>query len=664
MVRISLARTLASRSESELIDLHDRWIGGTPPARRADLVQNLRDRMVDPVSVSNFCSGLYGALAPVFRVLSEDAGGGHDFDALRTNATKEGVAERSVRHALADLVSTGLVAQVSHGSNGSTKNLWGIPEELAAVLPERGAQEMVTSSPISLRGWLTEFYRKKMPAAASGEAVRKMYTLLAGEASVVSRLNNLEAPVREVVEELAMRWGGLLPVGDYDELGSECKIDTVIKALEKNSLGTRLALNLENSGIRQNGRVLCLFQEVVVAVLKNHSLTGEPSPEAIASIGVDFVSNFSRFASFVEGDTVRFTTRGTIYKSTGKRIAEQLLPNPGREFRRFEILELEYRFALACHFIDRTGARSFRLTPEAQEFLSMTLLEKQRLMLDWFVEDRELPGDLSHQLRLRRTTLRYIKRLEPGVWYDAMFLPFVARNHHLADLTSAEESVSDKGTFPVRSSADLQSLAWNLFVWMRKYLYLLGIIDMAYDDSGRAVAIRLTRVGAELLDIIPGREIEGSGHVVVNPDFEVVLFPDRRCHELVYRLDRFANREFTDSLYHYRITPASLHRALSEGMQLDEIIQLLNENSRTPMPQNVSYSLESWARKGGLVTLSKDGRLSCEHKEVLDRLTLHPELRSLGFDRLDDSTVQLHGEVEVESLSAWVRDYGASLRSA
>ena len=664
MVRISLARTLASRSESELIDLHDRWVGGSPPARRADMVQNLRNRMVDPVSVSNFCSGLYGALAPVFRILSEDAGDGHDFESLRSSATKEGVAERSVRPALADLVSTGLIAHVSQGSNGATKYLWGIPEELAAVLPEHGAQELVTSSPISLRGWLTEFYRKKMPAAAGGEAVRKMYTLLAGEASVLSRLNNLDAPVRDVVEELAMRWGGLLPVGDYDELGSEIKIDPVIKALEKNSLGTRLALNLETSGIRQNGRVLCLFQEVVVAILNNHSLTGEPKPESIASIGVDFVSNFSRFASFVEGDTVRFTTRGTIYKSTGKRIAEQLLPNPGREFRRFEILELEYRFALACHFIDRTGARSFRLTPEAQSFLNMTLLEKQRLMLDWFVEDRELPGDLSHQLRLRRTTLRYIKRLKPGVWYDAMFLPFVARNHHLAALTSTEETVKDNASFPVRSSADMQSLSWNLFVWMRKYLYLLGIIDMAYDDTGRAVAIRLTRVGAELLDIIPGREIEGSGHVVVNPDFEVVLFPDSRCHDLVYRLDRFADREFTDSLYHYRITPASLHRALAEGMQLDTIIQLLNDNSRTPMPQNVSYSLESWARKGGLVTLSENGRLSCERKEVLDRITLHPELRGLGFDRLDDSTVQLHGEVEVESLSAWVRDYGASLRSA
>ncbi|MGB0952956.1 MAG: helicase-associated domain-containing protein [Planctomycetota bacterium] len=664
MVKISLARTLATRSESELIDLHDRWVGGSPPPRRADLVQVLRDRMVDPATVSDLCAGLYGALAPVFRVLAKGPGKGLALDKLSTKTAKEGIASRSLRPALADLVQTGLIAQVMAGRNGNAHPVWGIPEELGEVLPTAGAPEMVQSSPLSLRGWLTEFYQRKMPAAAGGEAVRKMYTLLAGEAAVMSRVQSLEEDVRALVENLAMRYGGILPAGDFDELVTNLKLEKVVKALEKNSLGTMLELNLEPSGIRQNGRVLCLFQEVVVAILKNGSLHGEPAQDAIASIGIDFVSNFSRFASFVEGDTVRFTVRGSIYKSTGKRIAEQLLPNPGREFRRFEILELEYRFALACHLIDRTGERSFRLTPTGQDFLNMTLLEKQRLMLDWFVEDRELPGDLSHQLRLRRTTLRYIKRLEPNTWYDAMFLPFVARNHHLADLTAQEQNVADKNSFPVRSSADVQSLSWNLFVWMRKYLYLLGIIDMAYESSGRAVAVRLTRVGAELLDVIPGREIEGSGHVVVNPDFEVVLFPDRRSHDLVYRLDRFCDREFTDSLYHYRITPASLHRALSEGMTLDEIFDLLQDRSRTPLPQNVSYSLESWARKGGLVTFRENGRLECEQKEVLDRITLHPELRGIGFERVDDETVQLHGEVPVEDLSSWIRDYGASLRVA
>jgi hypothetical protein len=595
MVEISLARTLALRSESELVDLHDRWIGGVPPLRRPELVQVLRDRMSEPLVVSNLCSGLYGALAPVFRVLSQNVGIGMEIEFVSAAAMKEGVAERSVRHALADLVATGLVAHVHTGRNGTTRNVWGIPIELREILPLAGAPEAVTSSPLSLRGWLDAFYRKRMPGVSSGEAVRKMYRMLAADAAIMQRVDSLSAPLQTVIVELVSRWGGILPASQAGELHSPLHLDEIAAGLENASLGTLQVLNLEASGIRQNGRVITVFHEVVLTLLRARSGTSTYPPECIASIGVDFVSNFSRFASFVEGDTVRFTVSGTIFKSTGKRIAEELLPNPGREFRRFEILELEYRFALACNFIDRTGQRSFRLTPAGQEFLANSLLDKQRLMLDWLLEDRALPGDLAHQLRMRRTTLRYIKRLQPGVWHDAMFLPFVVRNHHLAAITALEETRPDHSSFPVRSSADIQSLAWNLLVWMRKYLYLLGIIDMAYDSTGRAVAIRLTRVGAELLDMIPGREIEGSGHIVVNPDFEVVLFPDQRSHDLIYQLDRFCDREFTDSLYHYRISPTSLHRGLSEGVTLKELLELLTERSRTPLPQNVRYSLESWA---------------------------------------------------------------------
>jgi len=596
MVEISLARTLALRSESELVDLHDRWIGGAPPLRRPELVQLLRDRMSEPLVVSHLCSGLYGALAPVFRVLAQNVGIGMEIDFVSAAAMKEGVAERNVRHALADLVATGLVAHVHTGRNGTTMNLWGIPVELRESLPQAGAPEAVTSSPLSLRGWLDAFYRKRMPGVSSADAVRKMYRMLATDAAILQRVDSLSAPLQAVIKDLAARWGGILPISQVGKLDTSLPLDEIAAGLESASLGTVQDLNLEASGIRQNGRVITVFHEVVLTLLRSGSSAHTYPPERIASIGVDFVSNFSRFASFVEGDTVRFTVSGTIYKSTGKRIAEELLPNPGREFRRFEILELEYRFALACNFIDRTGQRSFRLTPEGQEFLANSLLEKQRLMLDWLLEDRALPGDLAHQLRLRRTTLRYIKRLQPGVWHDAMFLPFVVRNHHLAAITAQEETRADYSSFPVRSSADIQSLAWNLLVWMRKYLYLLGIIDMAYDTTGRAVAIRLSRTGAELLDMIPGREMEGSGHIVVNPDFEVVLFPDQRSHDLVYQLDRFCDREFTDSLYHYRISPASLHRGLSEGVTLDGLLKLLTERSRTPLPQNVCYSLESWAR--------------------------------------------------------------------
>ena len=544
---------------------------------------------------------------------------------------------------------------------------WGVPNEVAEARRRASAERPEPAELLTLHGHLERRFRQKNgeSAAAGAEHARRMYRFLAAESAIAARADALPEELRRLVARVATRHGGIVPVAELDSIGARAEDAPRLRlALEEAALGTVGEFDLERFGIRQRGQVLALFNEVAMALLLRSAREQPAKPHAIASFGVDFVSDFSRFASFVGDQHVRFTVRGTIFKTTGKRIAESLIPEPGREFRRREILDLLYRFALAYRMIDRTGERSFRLTQAGQEFLRLPLPDKQRQILDWLIEDRELPGDLAHQLRLRRTTLRYLKRLDPGVWYDAMFLPFVVRNHYLATLTPGADDGAEANSFPVRSSSDLPSLSWHLFTWIRKHLYLLGVVDLGYDEAGRACALRLTNLGAELLGLISGRELEGAGHVVVNPDFEIVLFPEERSHHLVYQLDRFAQRELTDSLYHYRITPGSLHRALAEGMRLDEIVHLLRTRSRTPLPQNVVFSLESWARSDGLVTWYEDGRLVCDSPEILDRLALHPEIGRLGPERVSPSTLRLHRLVAQDELAGWVADFGVALRIA
>jgi hypothetical protein len=258
-----------------------------------------------------------------------------------------------------------------------------------------------------------------------------------------------------------------------------------------------------------------------------------------------------------------------------------------------------------------------------------------------------------------------LKHFQPDQWIDVMALPFLARNVYLSALQKQEGPGADNASFPVRSSADLNSLSWNLFTWVRKHLYLMGMVDMGYDEDGRACAVRLTKMGAEFLGMLPATDLSAAGHIVVNPDFEIVLFPGERSHELVYQLDRFADREKSDSLYHYRITPASLHRSLSEGLNLDEILTLLTDLSRTPLPQNVEYSLESWARSDGMVIFCPhEMKLRCESADILDRISRHPELGRIGLERLDRSTLQICGPIELDPLTEWIRDYGVSIRIA
>jgi hypothetical protein len=665
MPKLGLARALATRSDSELVDLHDRWIGGDPPARRPELVQVLRARMRDDRRVAEFAAALPRDLAGLFRLLAAEPGRAFGLERLRREAERSGLAASHLRSWLAELVAGGLVAEIPAARRGEAQGTlptWAVPEEIAVALDRRLAEPEGPGALLTLSGWLEHRLRQRGLVDAAGEQARRMYRLLAGEHALHARVDGLSSEVRRFFELAAIRHGGIVPVEQVGKLVPGLGSGRAGQALEAASLGTLCDLDLEPYGLRQRGEVVVLFHEAVLAHLLRAAAEAPPAPVHVASIGTDFVSNFARFASFVEGDTVRFTVRGTIFKSTGKRIAESLLPNPGREFRRLEILELEYRFGLEAGMIDRTGERSFRLTPGGHAFMRKPLREKQSLMLDWLIEDRRLPGDLAHQLPLRRTALRWLKRLVPGVWHDAMYLPFVARNHYLATLPELGAGARESASFPVRASADLQSLSWNLFLWIRKYLYLLGVVDMGYDASGRAVALRLTPLGAELLEIIPGRALEPAGHLVVNPDFEVVLFPDERSHELIYQLDRFCEREQKDTLYRYRITPGALHRALSQGMTLDEMLELLRRHSRTPLPQNVAYSLESWARKSGLVTVHRDGRLSCELTEIVDRLAAHPERRRAGAERTSPDSLLLRQPLEREDLAAIALELGVGVR--
>ncbi len=665
-MRIYLARTLSKRAASELVFLHDMWIGGLAPNQSKDLLDSLRKRMSDPASVATIGARLTGSSESVYQALLRKGGQARHFDEIRADVARQGVSATSVRVALAELVQLGLAANVSTRHSGSTSSLWGIPSEVARAAKGARRVEAPPYELLTLAGWLRRHFRGQGATLedAASQAQRMLPFLTADEA-VRGRLDELPAEMKVAAVRIAVEHGGMLQLSELDTVLEGVSANQFRSALEDASLGTIGMLDLEGFGIRQRGQVVVIFQEVMLTCMKQPAKNKPIVPAKTASIGVDFVSNFDRFANFVDDETVRFTVRGTIYKSTGKRLAERLLPNPGMEFGRLEILEMEYRFALAFRFIDRTGERSFRVTQSGKEFLGQPLIEKQRTMLDCLVEDRDMPGDVAHQLPMRRLVLRVLKHFEPEQWIDAMAVPFLARSVYLASLQSKDSDGAEQNSFPVRSSADLNSLAWNLFTWVRKHLYVLGLVDMGYDEGGRATAVRLTNMGAEFLGMLPVTDLSVAGHIVVNPDFEVVLFPGERSHELIYELDRFADREKSDSLYHYRITPASLHRALSEGMDLDGIIKMLATLSRTPLPQNVEYSLESWARSDGMVVFDPEhAKLLCESSEILDRISLHPELGRIGLERVDQHTLQICGAVDVDPLTDWIRDYGVSVRIA
>jgi hypothetical protein len=264
---------------------------------------------------------------------------------------------------------------------------------------------------------------------------------------------------------------------------------------------------------------------------------------------------------------------------------------------------------------------------------------------------------------MRRMLVRLLKRVEPLVWYDLMYVPFLARNTYLSSLDELSVDECFAGRFQSGAYApmeDAQRLAWNLVTWVRQRLHLLGLVDLGYDKSGRPVALRLTRIGARLLglgDEVPAAP-QTTGSLVVTPDFEVVLFPTGDDGELIHDLDRFCEREKQESVLHFRITERTVHRALSEGMFLKRIVGTLENHSRTPVPQNVLYSIRDWASQAGLLRLTPDFLVRAEDPEIARRFQQDPGVKPVLSAVIDERTVRLKSNSTPRRMQSLLRELG------
>jgi len=245
-----------------------------------------------------------------------------------------------------------------------------------------------------------------------------------------------------------------------------------------------------------------------------------------------------------------------------------------------------------------------------------------------------------------------------------MALPFLARNAYLSKLDrgKTEEFFARRkqhaSTAPLE---DLQQMSWSLLAWVRRRLALLGVVDLGLDAVGRPAAIRLSRLGAKLLGVLqPGALKVGQSHLVVNPDFEVVLLPEGDEFEMVHALDRFCERRRHEVLYHYELTEESVRRGLQDGLALSEIVEWLTARSRAGLPQNVVYSLREWGARAGVVVF--DGAtLSCKSAEVVDRLAGDARLAPFLRERPAPTAFTLKPGVAREELARVLRDLGLFL---
>ncbi|MFT7517826.1 MAG: hypothetical protein ACI84O_001627, partial [Myxococcota bacterium] len=65
----SLTEGLQQLSQRSLYQMYERWIGGMPPARDAELVSDLMQQIGNPFAVAEARARIYGNMLPIFEAL-------------------------------------------------------------------------------------------------------------------------------------------------------------------------------------------------------------------------------------------------------------------------------------------------------------------------------------------------------------------------------------------------------------------------------------------------------------------------------------------------------------------------------------------------------------------------------------------------------------------
>jgi XPB/Ssl2-like helicase family protein len=195
-------------------------------------------------------------------------------------------------------------------------------------------------------------------------------------------------------------------------------------------------------------------------------------------------------------------------------------------------------------------------------------------------------------------------------------------------------------------------------------LHWLGLVNLVGQDHPDTFRLA---PGIDLItsETLPKIDEPSWGRVVVQPNFELVaLAPVSEA--LLVNLDRFAERVRLEHIAQYRLTKASITRAIQMGLHAATIQQILERAAGGPIPQNVQYSLAEWERQARRVELWRSVTLlEVDDAALLDALFTDSKTRPLFGRRL----APLFAEVFSDQLLAvqeilWQKDYLPAIVSA
>ncbi len=196
----------------------------------------------------------------------------------------------------------------------------------------------------------------------------------------------------------------------------------------------------------------------------------------------------------------------------------------------------------------------------------------------------------------------------------------------------------------------------QVLTWVLEEAELLGLTGRA--GLGRPARLLAAQQDAEaakaLGDLLP----DPVDHVLVQPDLTVVA-PGPLVRELAEQIALVADVESTGGATVYRVSEASVRRALDAGRSGADVQELFRARSRTPVPQALSYLVDDVSRRHGRLRAGAASTyLRCDDEGLVSEVMASRKAAGLGLRRLAPTV--LVSPVPLNQLLEDLRDAGFS----
>ncbi len=348
-----------------------------------------------------------------------------------------------------------------------------------------------------------------------------------------------------------------------------------------------LIANLWGYVVKEQGTEKFIFFEDAFKVLDDNfvnKIVIEEEVEENTTLGNQLISNVDSFIEVVSSDKYKYIKIGV-----SKKIVKDVLAKTTIK----EDVEVEFVFSFLdnINVIHKSGTGNIVVSEENMHWWLTNTAENKIKIIDKFIK-----GSFVSQ------------KFPEFESKDVVFFKFM--------LSLCGKKISKEH---VLSLNIIDAEKFNLAI---ETMVAIGLIKS--DETSIVYNLKVNSVGEENVD----------NFMYVQPNYEITTSFLLPIEKKIFIL-KFSELKSKDSAVVYQITKSSITKGFHYGLSADEIINFLNENSISPVPQNIEFSVRDWFKIFSSISFEKVNLLTIKDDFLLKKVMSNARFTDLLVREID-----------------------------